>query len=211
ARRRPHRARVADATRTAGDYRRHNRPEADLRRGVSRHRASTGARRVAGVGGRHAVERLRRRRRSPGARDICNRGHHCHARAHVPGMGGRSPRRLPRLVALRAYSLPRDPHRTLPAKSDAVSHFIPRLFYNFMVGTNLSELGISAGEDTRDLATGGSLWWMPTSGEFGPRGGFGDYEGHENVATRFGFSTVRSREDRFSQQSSTPENTTIRM
>lgn len=88
---------------------------------------------------------------------------------------------------------------------------IPRLFYNVMVGTNLSELGISAGEDTRDLATGSSVWRMPTTGEFGPRGGFGDYEVHEKLATRFGFSTVRSREDRFSQQSSTPENTTIRM
>ena len=88
---------------------------------------------------------------------------------------------------------------------------VPRLFYNFMVGTNLSELGISAGEDTRDLATGGSLWWMPTTGEFGPRGGFGDYEVHQRVAMRLGFSTTRSREDRFSQESSTPENTTIRM
>lgn len=88
---------------------------------------------------------------------------------------------------------------------------VPRLFYNVMVGTNLSELGISAGEDTRDLATGGSMWWMPTTGEFGPRGGFGDYEVHEKVATRVGFSTTRSREDRFNVPSNSPENTTIRM
>lgn len=34
---------------------------------------------------------------------------------------------------------------------------------------------------------------------------------HERLATRVGFSTTRSREDRFSQESSTPESTTIRM
>ena len=37
---------------------------------------------------------------------------------------------------------------------------------------------------------------MPTTGEFGPRGGYGDYEFHDKLATRFGVSTTRSKERR---------------
>ena len=33
------------------------------------------------------------------------------------------------------------------------------------------------------------MWWMPTTKEFGPKGAYGDWEMHEKVATRFGFST----------------------
>ena len=65
-----------------------------------------------------------------------------------------------------------------------------------MVGNNLSQLGITASQMSRDLSTGLSVWWMPTTGEFGPRGGYGDFELHEEVATRFGVSFVHCREDR---------------
>ena len=41
------------------------------------------------------------------------------------------------------------------------------------------------------------MWWMPTTKEFGPRGAYGDYEMHDKVATRFGFSTTWSPEERF--------------
>jgi len=86
------------------------------------------------------------------------------------------------------------------------------LRYNAMIGTNLSQLGISAREDTRDLAFGGTVWWMPTTGEFGPRGAYGDYEDHQKLATRFGVSGTHSREDRFSQISvRSPDNTQIRL
>jgi hypothetical protein len=89
---------------------------------------------------------------------------------------------------------------------------VPGLWYNAMVGNNLSALGVTAKQLTRDLATGGSMWWMPTTKEFGPQGGYGDFEQHEQLATRFGFSTIRTREDRFSNIFiGTPDNTTIRL
>ena len=56
------------------------------------------------------------------------------------------------------------------------------------------------------------MWWMPTSKEFGPQGAYGDWENHDNLATRFGVSTIRSRENRFTNSvSGSPDNTTIRL
>lgn len=89
---------------------------------------------------------------------------------------------------------------------------LPRLRYHAMLGNNLSALGISAAQLTRDFAGAISVWWMPTTGEFGPRGGFNDFEYHERVATRFGASYTHSREDRFAQLSQPgPDNTQIRL
>jgi hypothetical protein len=86
------------------------------------------------------------------------------------------------------------------------------LFYTVALGNNISELGVTAGNDTRDLSTSASVWWMPTTGEFGPRGGLGDLEHHEELATRFGVSATRTREDRYAQISQpTPLNTQIRL
>jgi hypothetical protein len=94
----------------------------------------------------------------------------------------------------------------------ATGEAVPRLFYKVMVGNNLSQLGITARQLTRDLAYSGSIWWQPTTGEFGPRGGFGDYEWHEDVATRFGVSYTHSREDRLSDLAQkSPDNTQIRL
>jgi hydrogenase maturation factor HypE len=39
------------------------------------------------------------------------------------------------------------------------------------------------------------LYWMPTTGEFGPGSGFGDYEYHEKLATLLGVHFTYSRED----------------
>lgn len=85
--------------------------------------------------------------------------------------------------------------------------------YKFMVANNISTLGVNAVEDTRDLAYSGTLWWMPTTGEYGPQGAWNDFEFHEELATRFGISYVRSpREDRTAQPSSqTPDSTQIRL
>jgi hypothetical protein len=81
-----------------------------------------------------------------------------------------------------------------------------------MIGNNLSSLGIQASKLTRDLATSASITWMPTTGEYGPRGGFGDFEEHQKVATRFGASYVHSREDRFNNIGTpSPDNTQVRM
>ncbi len=64
-----------------------------------------------------------------------------------------------------------------------------------MVGNNLSQLGVTASQLTRELSTSASVWWMPTTGEFGPRGGYGDFEMHQEFATRFGASFVHAREE----------------
>jgi len=89
---------------------------------------------------------------------------------------------------------------------------VPRLRYNLMLGNNLSSLGIKAANLTRDLSKSATIWWMPTTGEYGPRGGFGDFEHHEKPATRFGASFVHSREDRFNNIGTpSPDNTQVRM
>jgi hypothetical protein len=89
---------------------------------------------------------------------------------------------------------------------------IPGLWYVAMVANNNSALGITAQQLTRDFAYGASVWWMPTTGEFGPNGGFDDWEYHEELATRFGAGGVWSTEDRFQDViSNTPENTTLRL
>ena len=86
------------------------------------------------------------------------------------------------------------------------------LFYTVALGNNISELGVTAANDTRDLSTSASVWWMPTTGEFGPRGGLGDFEHHEELATRIGVSATRTREDCYAQISQpTPLNTQIRL
>jgi len=63
---------------------------------------------------------------------------------------------------------------------------LSRFWYTASVNTNLSQLGVTASNDARSMSYSGSVMWMPTTGEFGPRGGFGDLEYHEKLATRFG-------------------------
>ncbi len=73
---------------------------------------------------------------------------------------------------------------------------ISRLTYTASVNTNLSQLGVTAANDTRDFAYSASFAWMPTTGEFGNRGGAYDLESHETVATRFGASGCIAKEGR---------------
>ena len=88
----------------------------------------------------------------------------------------------------------------------------PGLWYNAMVANNSSALGIKASQLDRRMTTGGSMWWMPTTKEFGPRGAYGDWEYHDEVATRFGFSTTQSREERFTDaETGATGNTTIKL
>jgi hypothetical protein len=88
----------------------------------------------------------------------------------------------------------------------------PGFKYGAALGNNLSQLGIKADKLTRNLAQSISLSWMPTTHEFGPRGGNGDFEHHEKVATRFGASFVHSRENRFNNTGTpSPDNTQVRM
>jgi hypothetical protein len=89
---------------------------------------------------------------------------------------------------------------------------VPKLSYHLMLGNNLSSLGIKAQSLTRDLSKSASIMWMPTTGEFGPRGGMGDLEYHDKLATRFGASFCHSREDRFNNVGQpSPDNTQVRM
>jgi hypothetical protein len=87
------------------------------------------------------------------------------------------------------------------------------LNYTAMMSNNLSTLNINATENTREFCYSGTVWWMPTTKEFGPKGGFGDFEDHKDLATRFGVSYTQSRENRFTQDPANawPDNTQIRM
>lgn len=89
---------------------------------------------------------------------------------------------------------------------------LPRFHYWLMLGNNLSQLGINNTQMTRDLTPSASIWWLPTTGEFGPRGGDGDFEFHTKPATRFGASINHAREDRFNDISNpSPAETQIRL
>ena len=88
------------------------------------------------------------------------------------------------------------------------------LAYNVMLGDNLSQLGVDAGQmdDTFDTWSG-AIAWMPTTGEYGTgAGGFGDFENHEKLATRLGLHFTYSTEHRQSQPGTEdPENSQIRI
>jgi len=94
----------------------------------------------------------------------------------------------------------------------AQGEITPGLWYNAMLGNNMSTLGTKAAQLDRKMSTGGSLWWMPTTHEFGPKGGFGDWERHDKVATRIGVSAVYSPEERFTDTlTGDTGNTTLRL
>jgi Protein of unknown function (DUF3011) len=74
------------------------------------------------------------------------------------------------------------------------------LEYHVMWGNNLSQFGIDAGQLDGGLDTvAAALAWMPTTGEFGRAGGFGDYDQHDTLATRFAVHVTRSDETRQGQ------------
>lgn len=93
----------------------------------------------------------------------------------------------------------------------ANGEILPGLWYHAAIANNLSQLGITAGQLTREIGTGYGLWWMPTTHEFGPNGAYGDWEYHEQLATRFGFFNIRSNESRQQLNITTPENTQVRL
>lgn len=73
------------------------------------------------------------------------------------------------------------------------------LEYHIMLGNNLSQLGIDAGQLDNGLNTwSGALVWMPTTGEYGD-GRYGDFEDHQQLATRLAVHYTRSDENRQSQ------------
>ena len=89
---------------------------------------------------------------------------------------------------------------------------LPKLNYILMIGDNLSILGVQAAKLTRTLSKGAGLVWMPTTGEYGPRGGLVDFEHHKKAATRFGISYTHDRDNRFNNTGTpAPDNTQVRM
>jgi hypothetical protein len=87
------------------------------------------------------------------------------------------------------------------------------LKYMAMIGNNLSTLGVSAAQlDTTFDTTSFMLQWLPTTGEFGLYGTFGDYDHHEKVATRLAAHYTASTEDKQSQPGQNGiENSQIRL
>jgi hypothetical protein len=87
------------------------------------------------------------------------------------------------------------------------------LKYQAMIANNLSTLGVSASQlDNHLNTTSFMLQWLPTTGEFGLYGTFGDYDFHEKLATRLGAHYTHSREDKQSQPGqSSIENSQIRL
>ncbi|MBX7041838.1 MAG: hypothetical protein K1X85_02955 [Ignavibacteria bacterium] len=87
------------------------------------------------------------------------------------------------------------------------------LMYQGMIGNNLSQLGIDAGQLDDDLSTVSvALKWFPTTGEFGRNSSYGDFENHQKVATRLAGHFTISNEDRQSQPNSDAfDNTQIRL
>lgn len=85
--------------------------------------------------------------------------------------------------------------------------------YNMMLGNNLSQLGIDAGQlDDKFNTFSGALVWYPTTGEYGLNNNFGDFEHHEKIATRMGAHFSRSDEDRQGVPASEAfENVTLRL
>jgi hypothetical protein len=85
--------------------------------------------------------------------------------------------------------------------------------YMAMVANNLSTLGVSASQIDANLDTQSFMVsWLPTTGEFGLYGTFGDYDFHENIATRLAGHYTHSREDKQSQSGTNGiENSQIRL
>jgi hypothetical protein len=85
------------------------------------------------------------------------------------------------------------------------------LRYQAMIGNNLSTLGVSSAQlDNHFNTIATALVWEPTTGEFGR--GFGDFEDHQQAATRLGLHYTSSTENKQSQPNSDAfENTQIRL
>jgi hypothetical protein len=91
--------------------------------------------------------------------------------------------------------------------------FATKFKYMAMIANNLSTLGVSASQLDNTLdTTSVMLQWLPTTGENGLYGTFGDFDNHQQVATRFGAHYTRSTEDKQSQPGSNSiENTQVRL
>jgi hypothetical protein len=95
----------------------------------------------------------------------------------------------------------------------AEGNIVPGLDYRMMVANNLSALGVSARQlDAKPNTWSAALTWTPTTHEFGPANGNGDFEEHQTLATLFSAHYSRSTETPQSQPATDSiENTQIRL
>jgi len=91
--------------------------------------------------------------------------------------------------------------------------FATKWKYMAMFANNLSTLGVSAAQlDNKFDTQSYSLQWLPTTGEFGLYGTFGDYDDHQTPAIRVGAHYSHSKEEKQSQPGTNGiENTQIRL
>ena len=83
-----------------------------------------------------------------------------------------------------------------------------------MLGNNMSTLGVDAGQIDNKLSTvAAGLIFLPTTGEYGMfNGAYGDYDQHEEIATRVGAHYTRSDETRQGQPTNDAfENVSLRV
>ncbi len=84
-------------------------------------------------------------------------------------------------------------------------------FYKTMLGNNLSQLGVDAGQLNSNFNTWStSIWWLsPTYGRLAP---YGDFEHHDHIVFAFGSAYTSSAETNQSQaNANAPENSQIRL
>jgi hypothetical protein len=93
----------------------------------------------------------------------------------------------------------------------AQGEIIDGLYYKTMLGDNLSQLGVDAGQLTNGWGTwSSSIWW--TTNNFGRLGSYSDFEHHDEPATLLGGAYTQSHETKQSQPNSEdPENSQIRL
>ena len=96
---------------------------------------------------------------------------------------------------------------------DVLGEITKGLNYRVMIGNNLSTLGVSSKQlDNKFDTVAGTIYWMPTTGEYGLAEGFGDYDYHQKIATYIGLNAGRSTETAQGQPSQDSfENSQIRM
>ena len=85
------------------------------------------------------------------------------------------------------------------------------LYYTTSIDRSISQLGNTVADDNRDMSYSASFWTQPTTREYGPRGGFGDLEYHEKVATQFGLSMASAREGRYAPIDAPPKASQIKL
>jgi hypothetical protein len=96
----------------------------------------------------------------------------------------------------------------------AMGEIIKKLIYKVMLGNNLSQLGVDAGQLDNGFNTlSAALTGFPTTGEYGMfNGSLGDFDNHRKAATRLGLHFTRCDEDRQGQpRTDAFENVQIRL